>query len=305
MRCSRRSSIHCTGRPSRIAAHGIDEVLRIELAAHAEAAPHFQLHEVDEVLGMAEEVGEDAPVEVRHLGHAPQAQHAGAGVVGGGQAPGLDGHAGVALDGEALPHAVRGGGQRGPRVALVGLQAVHEVAADRRVEHGRAGLERAPRVGDGVQRLVVDLHQVERVLGQVPALGDHHGHRLAHVADFLARERQLQALDRADAVTEARGDAADGAEILAGHHGHHAGQRERRLRPDRAEARVGVRRAQDRGLQHAGQAEVGGVLAAPREEPRVLLAPHRLAERACHHGRGEGSEDGPSGQRGRLDRRTP
>ena len=96
---------------------GDDEVLRVELAAHAEAAPDLQLHEVDEVLGMAEEVGEDAPVEVRHLGHAPQAQHAGAGVVRRGQAPGLDGHAGVALDGEALPDAVGGGGQRGPRVA--------------------------------------------------------------------------------------------------------------------------------------------------------------------------------------------
>ena len=82
------------------------EILRVELAAHAEAAAYLQLDEVDQVLGMAEEVGEDAPVEVRHLGHAPQAQHTGAGVVGGGQPPRLQGHAGVALDGEALAHTV-------------------------------------------------------------------------------------------------------------------------------------------------------------------------------------------------------
>ena len=147
---------------------------------------------------------------------------------------------------------------------------------------GASGSSGAPRVGDDRQRLVVDLHQVERVLGQVAALGDHEGHRLADVADLLSRERRLQARDGAGAVSEARGDAADGAEIVAGDHGDHAGQRERRLGADLPQARVGVRRSQDGGVQHPGQAEVGRILAAPREEPWILLASHGLTECAFH-----------------------
>src|SRR3989454_12541889 len=51
------------------------EVLRVELAAHAEAAAHLQLGELDEVLGIVEEIGQDPPVEVGNLGYAPEAQH--------------------------------------------------------------------------------------------------------------------------------------------------------------------------------------------------------------------------------------
>ena len=157
---------------------GDHEVLGVELAADAEAASHFELHEVDEVFGVAEEVGQDAPVEVRDLGHTPKPQHAGAGVEGGGEAACLQRHAGVALDGEAFPHAVPGAGHRLRGIAFGRLQPVHEVPADRRVEHGRARREGAPYVGEHLQRLVVDRDKVEGVLGQVAALGDHDGHRV-------------------------------------------------------------------------------------------------------------------------------
>ena len=63
--------LHRTAQAHRRPRH--HEVLGIELAAYAEAAAHLELDEVDQVLGMAEQVGENPSVEVRHLRHAPEA----------------------------------------------------------------------------------------------------------------------------------------------------------------------------------------------------------------------------------------
>jgi hypothetical protein len=57
IRCSRRSSIHFTDQ----------EVLGIELAAHAEAAADIELDHVDGVLADAQHGGEHPPIEEQHL----------------------------------------------------------------------------------------------------------------------------------------------------------------------------------------------------------------------------------------------
>jgi hypothetical protein len=186
-----------------VQAHGRprhDQVLRVELAAHAEAAADLQLHELDQVLGMSEQIGQHAPVEVRDLGHAPQAEHPAPRVVRRGQAPGLHGYAGVALDREALAHPMRGRREHARGVSPMGLQPVHHVAPEHLVQDRGAGLERAARIGHGGERVVVDVDQLQRVLGEIPALGDHHRDRLAHVPHHVGGQHGLQEAAQVDVM---------------------------------------------------------------------------------------------------------
>ena len=77
-RCSRRSSIQRTGRPRADRQQRDEEILGVHLAPDAEGAAHVGLQEVHRVLGQPRVLGDDATVDVRHLGHAPHAEHAAA-----------------------------------------------------------------------------------------------------------------------------------------------------------------------------------------------------------------------------------
>src|SRR5207249_521381 len=114
--------------------------------------------------------------------------------------------------------------------------------------------------------------QLERVLGEVPARGDDETDGLAHVADRPAGERRLKARRRAGALPESHRDARDRAEIGGGDDRDHAGKCPGGLRADGRDARVRMRRAQDRGVQEAGQPHVRRVFPAPGQKPEVLLA---------------------------------
>jgi hypothetical protein len=81
---------------------GDQEVLGIELAPHAEGPAHVHLQEMHAVLGQPHVLGDDAAIPVRHLGHAPHAEHPPAGVVFGDSPAGLHGDRRVPLDGQAL-----------------------------------------------------------------------------------------------------------------------------------------------------------------------------------------------------------
>ena len=83
-------------------------------------------------------------------------------------------------------------------------------------------------------------------------------------------------------MTKPRRDAADVAEIFCDDDRDDAGQRERGLRADLAEACVRVRRSQHRAVQHPGQPEVGGVFSAAREEPPIFAASHAAADCGRH-----------------------
>jgi hypothetical protein len=57
---------------------------------------------------------------------------------------------------------------------------------------------------------------------------------------------------------------------------------ERAVGVDGAEPRVGVRGPEDGGVEHAGEPEVGRVLAATHQEAAVLLARHGPSDRWGH-----------------------
>ena len=272
--------LHRTAQAHRRPRH--HEVLGIELAAYAEAAAHLELDEVDQVLGMAEQVGENPAVEVRHLRHAPEREHARPGVVAGGEAARLHRHAGVTLDGEPLSDAPLGGRERARRVTGARHQTFDDVATGRRMKNRHARIARTARVGDDRQRLPVDLDQLERVLCEIAARGDNEDDRLADVTDDPGGERRLQARGRADpgALSKPHRNARDRPEIFRGDHREDAGECARRVRAHARDPRMRMRRAQDRRVQQARHAHVGGVLAAPRQEAEILLAPHRGADHA-------------------------
>ena len=130
------------------------------------------------------------------------------------------------------------------------------------------------------KRLPVDLDQLRRVLGEIAAGRDHEGDRLADIADQSGGERRLQAGVGADAgaLAEPHGNPADRAEIVGGDHGRDAGERARRAGADGRDPRVRMRRPQHGRVEQSRQADVGGVLPAPGQEPEILLALDRQAD---------------------------
>ena len=85
------------------------KILRIELAARAEAAADVVLHHVDGVFRQPDLLGEDAAVEERHLGRARDGEPAARGIPLGKQPARLHGQRRVALRAKTLaPHIGRG-----------------------------------------------------------------------------------------------------------------------------------------------------------------------------------------------------
>ena len=75
IRCSRRSSIHFTGRPKPQRGGADQDVLGIKLAADAEAAADMALVEMHPRRRQPEHAGDLIAIPVRHLGRAVQLEH--------------------------------------------------------------------------------------------------------------------------------------------------------------------------------------------------------------------------------------
>ena len=193
----------------------------------------------------------------RHL------EGAGVGVPGGDQAETLDGRDGAAriadLDGEAM----LGGGERPFRVAVGEPPPVRQIRAGglvqqrRAVRNGRRGRD------DGRQRLVFDLHQLQRVLGPVAVLRQHDRDRLPDIARLVGRNGKVahRRAQRRDEGPEPGRDLRPGEQAHALRRGY---------APD---ARMGVGRAQDGGVQRARR--LGQVVdePPPAAEQRPVLNP--------------------------------
>ena len=148
------------------------------------------------------------------------------------------------------------------------------------MQHRALRLERIARPQRHGKRLVVDLDQLQRVLGEIAVGRDHHGDRLADIAHPLHRDRP--ALDiRLDACEQRRperrhlGRRDDGRDAARSPRGRHI---------DRADDRMRMRRAQHRGMQGAGRhADIVDKTAAPGEQACVFDALDRLADPGLNH----------------------
>ena len=93
-------------------------------------------------------------------------------------------------------------------VAVADLEARQHVRLHAAAHHGRTGRHRLAAIGVRRERLVIDLDERRRVLGDVAALGHDHRHRLADESDFLAGEDQRACCLRAAASRARRAASA-------------------------------------------------------------------------------------------------
>ena len=200
------------------------------------------------------------------------------------------------------PHHVRGAREGRFRLAIAEAALADDIAARFRMQQRRIGGQRGVDRHHRRQRRVLDHNALGAVLGLVAVLGDHHRHRLAHIADALLRQRPV--VDRRlDAGHERLRPAPH---VLAGEHRAHAAAGERRARVDRAHFGMRVRRAHDRRVQRARlDAQVVGKLAAAAQQRRIFHAlsrPPQMGRGVVVNGVGSSGHAaaGGSGEHGRA-----
>ena len=219
----------------------------------------------------------------------------GGGIVGAERGARLHRHAGDAADMEFPLHDMRGLrkgtiGRRGIAERRIDRHIVRHFIPDRRC----IGPHRVFRMQHERQFLVGHLHRFRRVHRLRFGFGHHHGDGLADMARFVRRQQQM----RTDENRAAAGrrklhvelglrqrivrnwlEVVRGA-IGAGEYAKHARHRLGLLRIDCDDARVRIRRSHHRRIGLAFETEIVGETAVAGNEPRVLLARHRLADEA-------------------------
>ena len=135
------------------------------------------------------------------------------------------------------------------------------------------------------QRLVVDVDEVQGVVGLVGGLRDHDRDDVAHVAHGVARHHGVLGHLQVGVGQEPR--ARHGLQVAgrvgSGVDGEHAGRGLRRGRVDALDAGVRVRAAQHDRVHHAGQLDVVGEGAGAGEQARILAAADGGTEDAGAH----------------------
>ena len=177
-KCSRRSSIHFTGRSQQQAGRRDRDLLGIENELGAEAAADVGGHDADAVLVEAEHLHDEEAGFVGELRRAPHRQHIGCRVEARDQAAGFDRvrAAAVLLEVDGQPVRRSRNGRIGVAIALDEIDQQIALAVD--VHVGRAGRERVAAVRRGGQFLDVGFDQRQRVLGDIALVGDDHARSL-------------------------------------------------------------------------------------------------------------------------------
>ena len=141
------------------------KILRIEFAAHAEAAADVVLDHADGLLGQAQMLRQNAAVGERHLGGAVHGQLCRRRVPVGHKPARLHHHRSETLDLEVLAPRIGRGLERGFASPLTAVNVLARlVPASSNGEH-RAAARRVA-IGDDRQALDIDLDHLERILGQ-------------------------------------------------------------------------------------------------------------------------------------------
>ncbi len=160
-----------------------------------------------------------------------------------------------------------------PGVARVGAEVV--------VDHDPVG-QRVLEVDHRFERLVLHVDRFERVAGRGGAVGEHARHAVSRIARLRLGERVVRRVLHVvgDGPRARHRPAPLIGQVGARVRGPNAGNGERARHVDRRDAGVGVRAAEHREVQGAGDLDVVRELGFAGEERRVLAPQQPLAEHA-------------------------
>ena len=245
---------HRTAQPA--GGPGDDPLLRIELALVAEAAADIGRDDAQRALGNAELLGHLAANVMGGLGRRIEREPAAIRLGGGDGRARLDRRAHQAVVDEIDRDHVGGRCERRAHRGLVAARpAEADIAGRGLVQLRRARRLRGAGVGDGGERLVIDLDALGGIGGLRQRLRDHRHDRFTAMAHRGARQREARRLHHRRAVARANRPQrphrrhAVRRHVGAGEHSHHAGHGLGGRGVDPANARMGVGRAH----QHAGE----------------------------------------------------
>jgi hypothetical protein len=151
----------------------------------------------------------------------------------------------------------------------------------------RTGFQRLVGIDDGRFDCVVEIDVLGRVAGLSQTLANDDRDRIADMAHPSLREHRVRRLLHRRAVLRIHEPAAwqapdaRGFEILAGEDRDHPGGRSRGARIDAVDPRIGVRAAQNKGVELTRPVDVVGIGSLSGQEPIILAPPDRLPD--CRH----------------------
>ena len=246
-------------------------VLRIDFAAHAEAAADMAFVQMHARWLAAEHSGERVAVPMRYLGGAVQFENA-ARDAGDGAAR-LQRYAAVAADFQ-IEHD-DGVSAREGRVHIA------KTLADQGGLGRIAGVESAGRrvgVHQRGQRLCLDCHEIGSILGDVRIGREDGSDGLTDVTHAIDGEDRLAIRIEAFDAGEAKIDRRNVGDIRRGPDRDDARNVTRRGRADRADACVGIRRTDHAHVQLMGERDVCGKAAVAGDERSIFKTRYRAAD---------------------------
>ena len=261
-------------------------VFAVDRPLESECAADVLAEHAGAVLRHVDELRQVHAVRVRGLRGGVVRELVGRAVVVRDPTARLHGHESVPVLVQRRRHHPVGRRERAVDVAVAvaaGRIAMDDVVAEMLEDERRVRRQPGLGRGDDGQLVVVDEHEVARILGDVARLGDHDCHRVADEADLVGCERRVRGWPvPVDGEVEVE-HAGDAVEVLRQEDGDHARQLPRLRRIDGEDLRVGERAADERRVQHPRQRDVVHVLAAPREDARILAPLDAAADELPDH----------------------
>ena len=122
----------------------------------------------------------------------------------------------------------------------------------------------------GIQGLVLDVDEFERIFGQVAVPGHDQGHRVAHEADIAGGQDMARDDGRGRRIGRGSQRVDVAVQVLGGQHRVHTGRARGRRSVQAQDAGTSEVASQERGVEHARQANVVDVLSGARDQATVL-----------------------------------
>ena len=256
---------------------GDQHVFGVVVQLHTEAATDVGDDHDDAVLFHAQRGGYDGPPLVRRLARYPDRQLVPLAVVGGAGGAALQRRGGLARHRERRVDDGVSGGKHAIGIAGEDLPPRRQVVGPAVVQARGLVAHRLVDIGHRGQGRIRHVHALQRVLGHVAALGYDRRNGLTDVEDLVRGEDWIRRLALPRRHVE-HGQLLERRHVGGGQDGQHAGHPLGRGEIARFDAGVGVRAAQHRHVDRAGQRKVGDVRALAAHESWIFLAAKRLAD---------------------------